>query len=329
MNVTDKHRSACVADCKLIVCIILILGSTAHAQATAEAQQGSPSPTAESSAIGPPADAPWVRIGTGDLLQMSVFDIPELAQTIRIDDRGNGVVNLIGSIHFAGMTPAEAQTLVAKELRERNLILSPHVTLLIQEYGTQGVSIVGEVKKPGVYPVLGSRNLLDVIAAAGGLTPLAAHQATIQHRGQHEKPATASLSNDASQLLATNVELRPGDTIIIPRAGMVYVIGDVGRSGGFVMQNSGQISLLQAVALAAGVNRTAAASKTRIIRRTALGFDETQVNLKDLLQGKADDLPLQAEDIVYVPPSSTKSILMRAPALAQSAASAAVYGVIP
>ena len=328
MGTTDKHHRRSVVGCAMVAFIVLVLGIRAHAQA-ADARQESLPPDTKTSASSPQADAPWVRIGPGDLLQMSVFDVPELGQTVRVDDKGDGVINLLGRIHFAGMTPAEAQTQVANELQSRNLIVDPRVTLLIQEYGTQGVSVVGEVKRPAVYPVLGSRNLLDVIAAAGGLTPLAAHQATIHHRGENEKPVTASLSNDPSQLLATNVELRPGDTVIIPRAGIVYVIGDVGRSGGFIMQNSGKITLLQAVALAAGVNRTAATSKTRIIRKAATGFEEAQVDLKRLLQGKAADLALQPEDIVYIPPSNTKSILMRAPSLAQSAASAAVYSAVP
>lgn len=329
MEITDKRHRRVIVGCGLVVCIALVLGSAADAQAPANTAEEPSSPSAMTLPTSAQTDAPWVRIGPGDLVQMSVFDVPELAQTVRIDDKGNGVINLLGALHFAGMTPAEAQTLVANELRNRNLIVDPHVTLLIQEYGTQGVSVVGEVKKPAVYPVLGSRNLLDVIAAAGGLTPLAAHQATIHHRGEDKKPVTASLSNDPSQLLATNVELRPGDTVIIPRAGIVYVIGDVGRAGGFTMQNSGKITLLQAIALAAGVNRTAATSKTRIIRKTTTGFEEAQVDLKHLLQGKAADVALQPEDIVYIPPSSTKSILMRAPGIAQTAASAAVYSAVP
>lgn len=329
MKTTDRHPRRVMVGCALVVCIALVLGRPVAAQGPTNRGQEPVSSSARSSARSSQTDPPWVRIGPGDLLQMSVFDVPELAQTVRIDDKGDGVINLLGRIHFAEMTPAEAQTLVANELRDRNLIVDPHVTLLIQEYGTQGVSVVGEVKKPAVYPVLGSRNLLDVIAAAGGLTPLAAHQATIHHRGEDEKPITANLSNDPSQLLATNIELRPGDTVIIPRAGIVYVIGDVGRSGGFVMQNNGKITLLQAVALAAGVNRTAATSKTRIIRKTDKGFEEAQVDLKRLLLGKAADVALQPEDIVYIPPSRTKSILMRAPSLAQTAASSAVYSAVP
>ena len=275
------------------------------------------------------ADAARVRIGPGDLLELNVFDVPELAQPIRVDDKGMGVVNLIGALHFAGMTTAEAQGQVESKLKSGNFVLDPHVSILIREYGTQGVSVVGEVRKPGVYPVLGKRNLLDIIADAGGTTPFAGHEATIKRRDAQDKPITASLSNDPGELLGSNVELEPGDTLIVPKAGIVYVIGDVGRPGGFVMQTSGRITLLQAVALAAGVNRTAAATKSRIIRKTATGFEEANVNVKRLLQGKAADIELHAEDIVYIPPSNTKAFLLHAPALAQSAVSSAIYQSVP
>lgn len=326
---TIEKRRRPILECTMAMIIVLTFGGAAYAQASTDSPLDKPLSIASARADDGQAILPRVRIGPGDLLQITVFDVPELAQTVRIDDKGDGVINVLGRIHLAGMTPAHAQTLLADQLRDQKLIVEPRVTLLIQEYGTQGVSVLGEVRRPAVYPVLGSRNLLDVIAAAGGLTPLAAHQATIRHRGVNEASVTANLSNDPSQLLATNIELRPGDTIIIPRAGIVYVIGDVGRSGGFIMQNNGRITLLQAIALAAGVNRTAAASRTRIIRRTPTGFQEMQVNLKHLLQGKTADLPLEPEDIVYIPPSNTKTMLMRAPSIAQSAASAALYAAVP
>ena len=108
-----------------------------------------------------------------------------------------------------------------------------------------------------------------------------------------------------------------------------YVLGDVGRPGGYVMQNNGRISLLQAVAMAQGVNRTAAKSHTKILRKTASGVEETRLDLKHVLENRAPDPQLQPEDIVYIPPSAAKSIVMRAPELLQSASSAAVYAAVP
>ena len=273
-------------------------------------------------------DSARLRIGPGDLLHLSVFDVPELAQVVRVSDTGDATLMLLGWLHLDGLTAAEAQALIEDRLKKGNWILDPHVSVIIREYGTQGVSVLGEVKKPGVYQVLGPRNLLDIISEAGGTTPFAAQEATVKRRASPEK-FTASLSNDPAQLLAHDVELRPGDTVIIPKAGIVYVLGDVGRPGGYVMQNNGRISLLQAVAMAQGVNRTAAKSRTRLIRKTASGVEDTILDLKHVLENGAPDPELQPEDIVYIPPSTAKSLLMRTPAVMQAATSAAVYQAVP
>jgi len=273
-------------------------------------------------------DSERIRIGPGDLLDLSVFDVPELTQVVRVSDAGDATLVLLGSLRLDGLTAAEAQALIEDRLQKGNLILHPHVSVIIREYGTQGVSVLGEVRKPGVYQVLGTRNLLDIISEAGGTTPFAAQEATVKRRASPEK-FTASLSNDPAQLLAHDVELRPGDTVIVPKAGIVYVLGDVGRPGGYIMQNNGRITLLQVVAMAQGVNRTAARKHTRLIRKTAAGVDETILNLKQVLEGGAADPELQPEDIVYIPPSTAKSLVMRTPALMEAATSAAVYQAVP
>jgi polysaccharide export outer membrane protein len=270
-----------------------------------------------------------IRIGPGDLIEVKVFDVPELDQTVRVSDRGEAVFTFLGKIQLAGLTTADAQTLVESRLREGNLVRQPQVSIVIQEYGTQGVSILGQVGKPGVYPVLGSRTLLDIISEAGGITPLAAHEATIKRRKTGEV-FVSSISDNPGDLLAGNVELWPGDTVIVPKAGIVYVIGDVGRPGGFVMENNGKMTLVQAVALAAGVNRTAAQSKARVIRKAAAGYEDMPVDLKRILQGKASDIPLNREDIVYIPPSMVRSMVFHTPQMLESAAaSAAVYAQMP
>jgi polysaccharide export outer membrane protein len=275
------------------------------------------------------SDTGRVRIGPGDLLELTVFDIPELAQTFRVSDGGDAVIALIGQVHLGGMTPAQAQAFIEQRLREGNFVREPHVSILIREYQTQGVSVLGQVAKPGVYPVLGSRTLLDVISEAGGITPLAEHDATIKRHSGGEV-LKASLSDIPGELLASNVELQPGDTVIVPKAGLVYVLGDVGRPGGFVMENNGGMTLLQALAYAAGVNRTAAQSKTRLIHKTAEGYKETSIDLKRILQGKAADIALEREDIIYVPASTALTLAFRTPQVLQSVASSAnVYSVLP
>jgi polysaccharide export outer membrane protein len=116
---------------------------------------------------------------------------------------------------------------------------------------------------------------------------------------------------------------------MIPRASVIYILGDVGRPGGFLMQNSGHITVLQAVALAGGQNRTASMGHVRLIHKTATGYTDTQIPLKKIMDGHEPDSELQAEDILYIPVSGAKSLFYRtAPSIIQSAASAAVYGAI-
>jgi polysaccharide biosynthesis/export protein len=310
----------------LLFLVIILALSVATAQTKANAQMPSSPATSPASSE---ADSARVRVGPGDLLEVKVFDVPELTQAVRVSDRGEAVLTFVGPLQFAGLTTTEVQTLVENHLRDGNFVREPHVSIMIEEYTTQGVSVLGQVGKPGVYPVLGSRTLLDVISAAGGITPMAAHEATIKRRKGGDV-LKASLSDNPGELLASDVELWPGDTVVVPKAGIVYVIGDVGRPGGFTMENNGRMTLLEAVALASGVNRTAAQSKVRVLRKTSAGHEEMPVDLKRILQGKAADIPLEREDIVYIPPSTARSLVFRTPEVLQAAAaSAAVYGQVP
>jgi polysaccharide export outer membrane protein len=312
----------------LAIVVSLVSATAQGAQIVTGNQPVQPSPA--SSIPGRAADAERIRIGSGDLLTINVFDVPDLNQTIRISDQGDAVLILLGPLHLGGMATEEAQTLIENLLRRGGYILDPHVSILIQEYGTQGVSVLGEVKNPGTYQVLGTRTLLDIIARAGGTTPLAARQATIKRHAGQQETLQASLANDPGELLAGNVVLQPGDTVIVPKAGIVYVLGNVGRPGGFVMQNDGRITLLQAIALAMGVNRTAAQSKIRIIHNTPSGVEEASIDLKRIVRGKAPDLALKPEDIVYVPSSAAKTVMLSVSTWAQTAANSAnIYTIVP
>jgi polysaccharide export outer membrane protein len=309
--------------------IVLIAGtafiSTAGAQRNANAQNLTAVQERKTTLAGS-ADT-HLRIGPGDLLEIKVFDASELDQTVRVTDQGDIVFTLLGEVHVAGMTVAEAETMIDDRLRVANLLLAPHVSILISEYQTQGVSMLGEVDHPGIYPVLGAKTLLDLISAAGGTTHIASHEATIRHAADGST-ISVSLSRNAGDLLASNVQVFPGDTIIVPKAGVFYMLGDVGRPGGYVMDDDGKITLLEAIAVAGGVNRTAALSKARIVRKTATGYREVPFDVKKVLMGKQDDLSLEPEDIVYIPTSVAKSIMDRTPQVLQAAASSSeIYAV--
>jgi polysaccharide export outer membrane protein len=264
-----------------------------------------------------------IKIGPGDLIEVNVYDEADLHQTVRLNDLGDGTLSFIGSLHLAGLTTDQAEALIAGKLKEGNYLRAPQVGVIIREYSTQGVSVLGEVKTPGVYGVVGGQSLLDVLAAAGGTTPLAGAGITVQRAGD-ASTLTVLLSKDAHQSLSSNVRLYPGDKVIVPRTGLVYVLGDVGRPGGFVMENDGKITLLQALAMAGGTTHTSSMNGSRLLRKGPSGYTDIHVELNKMLKGQVGDVQLQTEDILYVPGSAIKSAFARAAPAVLAAASGAV-----
>jgi polysaccharide export outer membrane protein len=263
------------------------------------------------------------------MLEVSVFNVPEMTQTVRVSDVGDATFSLIGSVHLADLSADQARDLISKKLHDGNFILNPQVSVLIREYGTQGVSVLGEVHKPGVYQVLGDRTLLDVLSEAGGTTPYAGSSATIK-RYADGSILTIPLTRNAQASLSSDVQLQPGDKVLIPRANLVYVIGDVVRPGGFAMQNDGRVTALEAMAFAGGNTRTAALNRVVIVHKTGNTYSENTISVSKIMHGHQPDVELQADDILYVPNSAVKSVVYRGlPSIVESASNAAVYGSVP
>jgi polysaccharide export outer membrane protein len=313
----------------MLLALALLIPTGSRAQSNGNGTTLNSRQTQGAETVAAPQAESRIRIGPGDLLDTSVFDFPELAQVVRVNDSGDASFSLIGQLHLAGLTADEARSRIAAKLQEGNYVLNPQVSVLIREYNTQGVSVVGEVKNPGVYPVLGSQTLLDVIAAAGGTTPFAGPEAMIK-RSADNSIVPVRLSKDAQASFASDVRLYPADKLIIPRAGLVFVLGDVGRPGGFVMENDGKLTLLEALAMAGGNNRTAALGHARLIRKTATGYTEVPILLKKILRGEQPAPQLQAEDILYIPSNLVKSAIARtAPSIISSTSGAAIYHSMP
>jgi polysaccharide export outer membrane protein len=252
-----------------------------------------------------------VRLGPGDLLEISVYGVPELTQRVRVANSGEVSLPLIDRVPLAGRTVEEAQSEIERLLVEGGYLNQPHVSILVLEFGS-GVNLLGEISRPGIYPAPGSRRLLDIIAAAGGLTANAGRVITISHRERPDDPETVILSSDPKQTLQRNVDVLQGDTIIVSRAGVVYVVGEVQQPSGFIMESSQTLTVLKAIAMAHGTTRVAALDKSRVIRKQSTGqVQEIPIPLKKILQAKAPDLPLQADDIVFVPSSKGKNIAVR------------------
>jgi polysaccharide export outer membrane protein len=266
-------------------------------------------------------------IGAGDLVEMSVFDTPELSGKLRVSNTGDVILPLVGTLHLQGLKAGEAQTLIRQKLIDGGFLKDPQVTVFISEYATQNVSVMGEVHKPGIYPAFGTHRLLDYLSLAEGLNPLAGTAIVITHGGHPDQPQRVKMTAGAAPQPENNPEILPGDTIFVERTGLVYVVGDVARPGGFPMDHDGQLTVLQAVALAQGTNSTAAKGSVRLIRTTTQGRQEIPVNLKKILSSKETDLALQDNDILFVPSSAAKNALKDVELALPAAASATVYRI--
>jgi polysaccharide biosynthesis/export protein len=272
-------------------------------------------------------DQSAIAIGPGDLLDLSVFDVPELVLKVRVDINGCVSLAFLGDLKLAGMTVGNAQRLIALELVARQLVKDPQVSIFIEEFATQGITVYGEVNAPGIYPLMGPHHLYDVISAAGGLTLKSGRTVTILHAGQSDHPEVVALANinaTENPMEHANVPIYPGDTIVVSKAGMVYVLGEVNKPGAFLMEDNTSISVLKATALAGGTTKLASLKGSMILRKSLAGTTQTRIPLDKIYHGKAQDLQLHAEDIVFVPLSNIRNYGAMG---LQGAIQAAVYSI--
>jgi polysaccharide biosynthesis/export protein len=259
------------------------------------------------------------RLGAGDLIEVAVYNVPELSTKARIGNAGDVYLPLIDYVHVGDLTVEEAQTLIAKRLEDGGFVRSAHVTIFVDESASQGITILGEVAKPGIYPSVGNRKLYDLISAAGGFSPAAGRRVSVIRQHDPTAPITLSLARNLADDPQDNIDILPGDTIAVPRAPIIYVVGDVGRPAGLLVDN-GTLTVLQALALAGGPNHTAKMGSVRIIRKGPNGMMETPVPLKKMLEAKSPDITLQADDILFVPLSGMRVAAQQATQAAISAA---------
>ena len=331
---------------------ILLIGSAALAQQPAGQQESAapaqlpaaqPLSSAASSTSGATANSPktdetnketssdWsgmLKLGAGDLLEVSVYNVPELSAKVRISNAGDIYLPLIDYVHVEGLTQEEAQTLIAKRLEDGGFVRNPHVSIFIDEANSQGVTVLGEVNKPGIYAEIGDHHLYAIISQAGGFSQSASRKIAVVRRGQSEA-IHLDLPRNLADDLSKNIEILPGDTINVPRAPIIYVVGDVGRPSGLLVDN-GSLTVLQALALAGGTNHTAKLSGARLIRKGPSGMIETKLEIKKMLEAKSPDVPLQGDDILFVPVSGGRVLAGKTFDVAMAAATAVtVYTVHP
>ena len=262
------------------------------------------------------------------MVQVTVFDTPELSAKLRVNADGTVELPVAGSTPVSGMTPQDAGDAIAKHLKDAQIMLDPRVTVTIADYATQEVSVLGEVKNPGNYLLLGPHSLYNALSAAGGTTEKAGGDIMITHLADPQKLETVHVDSPNYSQVQRLTNVTGGDVIYVSRAGSVYVLGDVAHPGEFSM-GSKRLTVLQAIALAQGTNVDAALSRASIIRKTGDGERVIPVDLKRVAKTAEGDQVLTAEDIVVIPHSKGRAFVdATLPALTASAVGSAFAAMI-
>ncbi len=342
-NTTVKNKL--VIKCGLLpvfgFAVLLVLGGTFGSAQSGAALPGQPmqgggavSSTAKSGVAGQgsgpvvlPRDFSELRIQPGDLLSVNVYDTPELTDSYRVDPAGDLTLPLCGKVKVQGLSATEAARLLETTLKNGEILNHPQVNVDVQQYAAQYVTVLGEVSSPGRVPVISPTKLSDILAQVGGLTAIAGTRIKIRHAGdltaiEEDLPYSRSETNQQTG----SILVQPGDTILIPRTGIVYVLGAVYRPGGYVMQEDGKLNVAQALAMSGGTMLTAKTEGLRVIRRnpdgTVLDF---QLSYDGVVKGTQTPLDLRAQDIIYVPMSKVKATLSDATGIISTALSASIY----
>ncbi|MEN6601889.1 MAG: polysaccharide biosynthesis/export family protein [Bryobacteraceae bacterium] len=268
-------------------------------------------------------------LGPGDQLLIRAMDVDEISdKPVRIESSGLINLAMIGRLKAAGLTVEQLEADIAGRLKK--FVQEPQVSVAVTEFRSQPVSLLGAVAQPGVHQLQGRKTLFEVLSLAGGLRQDAGHSIKItrlKENGPIPLPDAKSDETGRYSVASVNVKsvvearnprenivVMPNDVISVPRAEMVYVVWAVKRSGGFVLQEREDMTVLQALSLAEGAERTAAAKRAKILRSAPNQSvrQEIPVNLKEILAGKAADVPMRADDILFVPSSLARSASVRA-----------------
>lgn len=284
-------------------------------------------------------------LGPGDDIVVKVTDVDEIKETpIRLDMQGDIKLPLIGKVHAGGLKAEELERLLKQHLKK--FVLEPDVIITVATYRSQPVMVLGAVAQPGVHQLEGRKTLFEVISAVGGVRPDAGHTIKITRLKEWGRiPLPGCMEDPTGQFYVAEVSVRsvmeannptenvlvqPRDVITVPKVQVVYVIGAVKKSGGFALGDAESMTVLQALALADGLEKLAAPHNARIMRMTPGGTARTEipVDVKKIFQGKGNDVALGPEDILFIPNSGKKAAALRGAEAAIGIGTAvAIYGI--
>lgn len=303
-------------------------------------------PFAQGSELADPAIRTSYVLGADDQLLIQVVDVPDISgKPQRIDPEGDLRLPMVGRVRAAGMTAEQLETELIKRLKV--YLQEPDVTVTVTEFHSQPVSVIGAVGNSGVHQLSGKKTLVEILSMAGGTSADAGPSLRVTRRAEWgtiplpdaRRDGTGSYSMvdiDLKALLnATapekNITIRPNDVISVPRAELVYVIGEVGKAGSVLLSDGPSVSVMEALSSSGGVLRSAKPSQARILRRTTEGDkrSEIPVDLQKIMQGKDNDPRLIAGDILVVPDSTSKRAIPRLlEAALQTGIMVGTYGLV-
>jgi polysaccharide export outer membrane protein len=333
----------------ILLCLILwVTSAELRAQAVAAPPPISPDPiaagpTGEGDSAPqvpmPPVERPLAsaeyRIGPDDVLSIAVLQAPELNTSVRVSQQGDVSLPLLGTVRATGMTTQELESRIETRLREK-YVRDPDVTVMATEIRSQGVSVVGAVRRPGVVQIRGTTSLLEALSLAGGLADDAGDTVIILRKShasataiqeaksnvlpQQSVPDLSGAEHQTSVALelklksvmessdpAVNVLVQPGDVVNVHAASVLYVIGAVNTPGSFAMRGNVRLTVLRALALGEGLTPTAARTDAVVLRTNGGGQrSEVPVDLEAVLKGNTPDIVLESQDVLFVPSSGSK-----------------------
>ena len=276
--------------------------------------------------------APEVRstyvLGPGDQLLVRVLDMDEIGkEPVQVDMRGNINLPMAGRIRASGKTAEEVEIAIGARLV--SYLKKPDVSVSLHEMRSQPVSVLGSLKNPGVFQVQGTKTLLEMVSLAGGLNPDAGYAIRIARKKEWgEIPLEGAKADESGQYYVAevgvkdilearspekNIPVKPNDVITVPKGQLVYVMGAVKKSGGFILGEREKTTVLQALSMAEGVDSYANNKEVKILRKTKDPEirAEIAVNLTEILKGVHKDVPMESDDILYVPVSGAKKAMAR------------------
>jgi polysaccharide export outer membrane protein len=281
------------------------------------------------------------KIGAGDVLNVEVFDVPQLTREVKVTQSGYISLPLLPiRVMAKGLTAPQLEEVLQELLKANQLVTSPEVTVTVKQQNSHPIMVIGAVRTPQVIQASRSMSLVEVISACGGISDDAGATVIVTRdpTADSNSPAAGGENDDLplSQTFTVNlldvmnssdpknnVILTGGETVSVPKAGIFYVVGAVQHPGGFVLaNNSNGMTVLMAVALAQGTIPTAKTTDAIILRKDpATGKNkEIPINLKQILTRKTEDTTLMANDILFVPDSNEKRALRQLGNLALSLA---------